>query len=359
MGRVRSRVAAVVTTVALVASGAGAVATFALLAGAAPAGAATKGTDTVTAYPAPGLARSRRKTHYYRLTATPGQAITQTVHLVNHNKHDIDVRIAGLDGYTSDATGAAYTTPGRVADEDRDVDRRVHARAHDGAGRSSATSTFTLHVPKNAKPGEYLGAIGLWVPLDSSTTTQPGGQQAGFAVTLQGERVIAVEVVVPGPTKASLAVTGVTPSAGPDGLRLQVGIANQGNTFTHGSGVVTVADTQAELPVQDRHVRLAHRDQLPRSVDANGRARQSRREHQAHLRQRPRHHVERHGRDRGLVAAPADEGPCRTTRSGRPRPSSSHSISPLLIVAIVGALACIGGAVLDAPPAPRDPALAG
>ena len=109
MGRVRSRVAAVVTTVVLVASG-----STALAAIATPLGAATKGTDTVTAYPSPG---SQLAPHapYYEISARPGTSVTQTVHVANHNKHAVDVKIAGLDGYTSDATGAAYTTPNRVA----------------------------------------------------------------------------------------------------------------------------------------------------------------------------------------------------------------------------------------------------
>jgi hypothetical protein len=54
MGRERNRFAAVVTTVALVASAGMSLASVGLLVAAAPAGAATKGTDTVTASPAPG-----------------------------------------------------------------------------------------------------------------------------------------------------------------------------------------------------------------------------------------------------------------------------------------------------------------
>ena len=238
MGRARTGLAAVVTTVAFVA--------VALTLSSAPAAAATKGTDAVTASAAPG-SRLAPHSHYYRFGARPGASVTQTVHLVNHNKHAISVRIAGLDGYTSDATGAAYTTPARTATktgtwvvvstpeltlqaaEMRDVD-------------------FTVHVPQNSQPGEYLAAVGLWVPLASSTTTVPGGGGAGFAVTLQGERVIAVEIIVPGPKRSSLVVTDVKPVAAPEGLRLQLGIANTGNAFTHGSGVVTVADTQLDFP---------------------------------------------------------------------------------------------------------------
>src|SRR5258706_8544348 len=140
MGRVRTGLAAVVTTVAFAA--------LTVAVSAAPASAATKGTDAVTASAAPGSQLAPRS-HYYRLVTRPGASVTQTVHLVNHNKHAISVRIAGLDGYTSDATGAAYTTPARTAKK---------------AGTWAVVSTpeltlqtaetrdvgFTVHVPPNA-----------------------------------------------------------------------------------------------------------------------------------------------------------------------------------------------------------------
>jgi len=246
MGRVRARVAAVVTTVALVASAGAAAFTFGLLVTAAPAQAATKGTDAVTASPAPG-SQLAPHTHYYDLTARPGATVTQTVHLVNRNDPTIDVKVAGLDGYTSDATGAAYTTPIRSAKRAGTwiVVSTPELMLQSGEPRDVP---FTVHIPQNAKPGQYLAALGMWVPLESSTTTLPGGQHAGFAITLQGERVIAIIINVPGPARASLEVTGVQPVAGPDGLRLDVAIANTGNAFTKGSGVVTVADTKLDFP---------------------------------------------------------------------------------------------------------------
>jgi hypothetical protein len=166
---------------------------------------------------------------------------------VNNNKHAIDVRLAGLDGYTSDATGAAYTTPDRSAKGTGTwiVVSTPELTLQPGEARDVG---FTVHVPPLAKAGQYLAAIGAWVPLASSPTTLPDGQRAGFAVTLQGERVIAVEIVVPGPASASLAVKGVQPVAAPEGLRLQVAIANTGNAFTKGTGVVTVADTKLDFP---------------------------------------------------------------------------------------------------------------
>jgi len=243
MGRVPNRAAAIVMMVALVAS-----ASVAAIIGltASPAAAATKGTDAITAYPAPGSSLAPHGP-YYRLVARPGASVTQTVHVVNQNKHADAVRVAGLDGFTSDATGATYTTPVGVATRAGTWIVISTPEMSLQAGEARDVS-FTVHVPPHAAPGQYLAGVGLWVPLASSPTTVPQGDHAGFAVTLQGERIIAVEVVVPGKTHASLAVTGVKPVAAPDGLRLQIGIANTGNQFTQGTGVVTVADTKLDAP---------------------------------------------------------------------------------------------------------------
>ena len=355
MGRFRSRAAAAVTAVALVASGCAAL-TLGLIASATPAAAATKGTDTVTAYAAPGSMLAPHS-HYYRLVAGPGKSITQTVHLVNHNKHAIDVKIAGLDGYTSDATGAAYTTPARVA-KNTGTWIVVSTPELTMQPAEARDITFTLHVPTNAKPGEYLGGVGLWVPLEASATTVPGGDRAGFAVTLQGERVIAVEVSVPGPTHASLAVTGVQPVAAPDGLRLQVGIANLGNTFTQGTGVVTVADTNLNYPFKIdtfvSHTAITYRVPWTRTVVPG--------DHQVSVKL-----TYGDGRVTTWNGTIAIAGTLQRqllqnlhdNAVGAAKPAPARSMTPFLAVAAVGALVCVGGAVALRRRRRRDPALAG
>jgi hypothetical protein len=348
MGRVRVRVAAVLTTVALVASASAALASSAT--------AATKGTDAVTASPAPGskLAPGAR---YYRLTAGPGDSVTQTVHLTNRNKHAIDVKVDGLDGFTSDATGATYTTP---------VERAKHTGTWIVVETPELTMqpgeerdvNFTLHVPKNAKPGEYLGAIGMWVPLESSSTTIAGGKQAGFAVTLQGERVIAVEVIVPGPTQAKLAVTGVKPVAAPDGLRLMIGIANKGNAFARGTGVLTVADTNLNFPFKiDTFVSntsINYRVPWTRTVVPG--------DHDVSV--KLTYDGDRVTTWNGTVAIAGalqkqlQQDLAENTVTA-PKPAPSRSFTPMLGVVLLAALVCGGGAVALRRRRRQDPVLAG
>jgi hypothetical protein len=283
--------------------------------------------------------------------------VIQAVHVVNRNDHAVDVRIAGLDGYTSDATGATYTTPVGVAKHTGTwiVISTPELTLQPGEQRDI---NFTLHVPPGAKPGEYLGAVGLWVPLQSSSTTIPGGNHAGFAVTLQGERVIAVEVVVPGPTHASLAVTGVKPVAAPEGLRLQLGIANTGNAFTHGSGVVTVADTKLNFPFKIdtfvSHTSITYRIPWTRTVVPG--------DHQVSVKL-----TYDNGRVttwNGTVAIAGTlqrklQKDLHDTTVGSPKPAPARSLTPFLGAALLGALACVGGAVALRRRRRRDPALAG
>jgi len=241
MRRGRIRVAAVVATAAFVASGLAAIAAPALAAPAAP-----KGTEVITAKAAPGSQLAPRD-GYYLLHARPGAAVTQTVHLTNNNADAVDVRVAGLDGFTSAGTGTTFTAPSKTATRTGTwiVVSTGELRMQPAEQRDVS---FTVHVPPNTKPGQYLAGIGIWIPLATTPTTAPAGDHAGFAITLQGERVIAVEVVVPGPTSAKLEVSGVKPVVASGGVGLQIAMANSGNALTHGSGVVTVQDTRLDYP---------------------------------------------------------------------------------------------------------------
>ena len=61
------------------------------------------------------------------------------------------------------------------------------------------------------------------------------------------QRGIAVEIDVPGPRAPNLTVSGAEPKASPGGVTLGVHIANDGNAFAHGTGVIRVADTNTDF----------------------------------------------------------------------------------------------------------------
>ncbi len=211
---------------------------------AAPAGA-TKPGDVVAATPAPGSTLGPG--HFYVLSLGPGQSMTQKIRIGNNNDHQVNVDIGAVDAYTSSTTGAVYNTPDSpTARTGRWI--VVSVPTITLAPKEGRDVSFTVDVPKGTSPGQYLAAISADVPLppDASSGAAAGGRTAGISIGLQPQRVVAVEVDVPGPRAPQLVVTGVDPEVTPQGLSLGLHIANQGNAFAHGTGVVRVADTNTD-----------------------------------------------------------------------------------------------------------------
>ena len=227
--------AVVFTATALIAS-AGAV---------APASAGKFG-DVVGATSSPGSSISAVG-HYYLLDGVPGATLTQSVRVNNPNDHPIDVTIEAVDASTAEVTGVQLAKPGSA----KALTSRwivVGTPQVTLAPKAVRDVAFTVHVPTSVGPGQYLAGISASVPLSASDTGAPATPSgaAGFSMAVRFQRAIAVEVDIPGPRAPSLQVTGVEPNATPGGVTLGVHMANGGNAFAHGSGVVRVADTNTD-----------------------------------------------------------------------------------------------------------------
>jgi hypothetical protein len=232
MGRVIRTVVA--AAAAVVASGA--------LAG--PALAGDQKADTVTAFVAPG-SKTDPKHGYYAFDAAPGSSTTQTVVVRNDRARPIVADVEGVDAYTGAATGANYDPPGTEPTGTGAwvVVATPEVTLQPGEQRNV---DFTVHVPADAKPGVYLAGLSASVPTAddpaaTGTTAPPKG--AAFKVTLQAQRVFAVQVTVPGPAAPKLVVTGARATATPDGVALLIGMENRGNAYARGSGTIAVGDT--------------------------------------------------------------------------------------------------------------------
>jgi hypothetical protein len=324
--------------------------------GVTAAAAATKGSDVVTPVPAPG-SQLAPHSRYYELHLRPGGVATQTVVLHNDNDHPIDVHVDGIDGFTSDATGASYDTPYQKAK---------------GTGRWIVVSTpeitlqphearsvdFTVRVPISAAPGQYLGGLGMYVPLTStSTTVAANAGQATFGITLQGERIIAVEVVVPGPSRPNLQVSSITPVAAPTGMVLDVALANAGNAFANGTGVIAVDDTNTNVPFTIgtfvSHTAINYRVPWTRTVVPG--------DHNVSVRLSYDGRVTTWNGTVSIGGALKSnlERALHQTEPNAPAPPAAHSSSSFLVAGgTVATLACIAGAVLLRRRRRRVPALA-
>jgi len=222
-----------------------AAAVFASVAAMTTAVAAKVG-DVVAATVSPGSQLSSQG-HYYLLNGKPGDSITQSVRVSNPNDHAVTVNIDAVDAVTGELTGVQLGRPGSPRaltsrwivisspqitldpDEARDV-------------------PFTVHVPAGATPGQYLAAVSASVPLSAAdaTANQVPAGKAGFSLAVRFQRAIAVEIDVPGPRSPNLVVNGAAPQATASGVQLDVRMANTGNAFARGSGVIRVPDTNTD-----------------------------------------------------------------------------------------------------------------
>ncbi|MCU1430552.1 MAG: putative protein of unknown function cell surface [Actinomycetia bacterium] len=235
MGRVE-RTVAVLSAVA-----------FAVVGHAVPAHAADAKPDSVVASVAPG---SQTKAGYFSLATSPGSTTTQTVIIGNKQAHAVEAHVEAVNGFTSAATGTGFGTPGSPATGTASwvQVRTPVVTLQPGEQRGV---DFTVRVPTDATPGIHLAGISASVPLSTVTTpTVANPRGATIAIKLQPQRVIAVEVIVPGLKAPRLAISGAHAIATPNGISLVLAMANTGNDYARGSAVITVPDTKLSAKVK-------------------------------------------------------------------------------------------------------------
>lgn len=209
------------------------------LAGFAAGPAAAKAAaDTISARVAEG-SQTDPTGSWFSLNATAGASIEQSVVVRNPNSRAVTVRVEGVDGFTSDTASASYGTPGSVPERSGRWIAVSTPELIIDAG-AEQTVPFSVRVPANTAPGEYLAGLSVSVPPNEGVASTPGGGGAEIKLALQAQRLIAVKVTVPGPASANLVVSGTEPFAGIDGVGLLIGLENQGNAFASGSAEVTI-----------------------------------------------------------------------------------------------------------------------
>ena len=222
------------------------IAAFAVIIGGAVPVGAGEASPTVGAAPSPGSHLSSNGGHY-QVELRAGQSITQSLRLVNTNGQSEPVRVTGVDALTSNTTGLAWRSPlNAQALTSRWI--TVATTAITMSPHETRDVAFTATVPAGAHPGQYMAGVSAWVPLASrSKPPAAGPNQATFALDVQIQRVTPIEIDVPGPRAPQLVVTGAEPQATAGGILLGVHMANQGNAFAHGSGVIRVPDTKTDF----------------------------------------------------------------------------------------------------------------
>ena len=180
------------------------------------------------------------KLGYFVYTLTPGSVQQGGVIISNSGTAAGSVKLFTADATTGRTTGTVYLT-----------DRKPEKV---GAWISLATTAltlkpgqhqlvhFTVHVPANAKPGQWVGGV------VAETSRQLKGakskQKASVQINIRDLTIVAVQVNIPGPPVNSFKIGGVTTGGQRGFQEIVTHIANTGNVLVKPAGTVTVFNKQ-------------------------------------------------------------------------------------------------------------------
>jgi hypothetical protein len=175
---------------------------------------------------------------YFLLEARPGQSVEQSIGLRNDSKGTLDLRLVPVDATTGPLGGVSY---GLEHEDRRAVGSWIQLQ-REGitlAPGASKTIPFSVSIPTDAAPGEHVGGISVFVPAEEEGR---GPTETGAAVVVRSRRIVAVQVQLPGGDPAHIDIRGVEAAARPDGLYLEVLVANDGGGLTKGTGLIELPD---------------------------------------------------------------------------------------------------------------------
>ncbi len=174
---------------------------------------------------------------YFVAQARPGTSFTNAVRVVNMGTAPGTALLYPVDATTGQTSGAVYLDRSKPRPG---VGSWVTLGASSvtlGPGKSSVVP-ITVHVPATVRPGDHLGGI----VAENAAVTQGSGKGA-LQIRVRHLTIAAVEVQVPGPAAAQVAVTGVRASGQHGYQYVYLHLANPGALTTKPIGTLVVSDT--------------------------------------------------------------------------------------------------------------------
>ena len=192
-----------------------------------------------------GLRPETQSKGYFIFTAKPGETIRDAVLAVNDSDQPLGLIVSLADGLSATTGGASFGDKADkakqwIAATDLGV---ITVPPRKGAVAGAVRLPFTLTVPKDAAPGDYLFGF-VAEPTAGAIPAQPA---KGFVVNVIPRAAVSVVVSVAGRTEKKIAVESLTVSSPKEQWHLQVMIRNTGNVMWKGNGKVTLQGNGAEI----------------------------------------------------------------------------------------------------------------
>ncbi len=149
----------------------------------------------VSLLPVTAKGKPTRGPAYFIVRRAAGHTAHMHALLTYHGAGHATVALVPVDAGTS-ATGAiTYNLPGAPRRQTAAWVHLTRPRIRLAAGKS-AMIDFTVSVPRDAKPGQYLGALTVFIPVAGAGTGNIG------VLRIQPRLAVAILVTVPAPAHA-------------------------------------------------------------------------------------------------------------------------------------------------------------
>src|SRR6185312_6714389 len=171
---------------------------------------------------------------YFTLNMKPGETQQLTVSLGNFGSESIQARTYAADAYTIVNGGFGVRLDGEPTSGTTSWLSYSAETLQLDAGKSE-TRTFSVTIPADAKPGEYL--TGLVIQNATPTAASASGS---VAINQINRQAIAVSITVPGPLVPGLAINQISYTPVGERSVLDFAVANTGNMNLKPSGEFTL-----------------------------------------------------------------------------------------------------------------------
>jgi hypothetical protein len=190
------------------------------------------------------------KLGYFVYDAKPGTTIEGKIAVSNNGDRGGVVKLFATDATTGQTSGTVYKTSGEKP-KDVGIWLTLPAATMRLGPNERRVVPFTVHIPAGAAAGEHVGGIVAETAQQSTGTHSKG--KTNVQITVRNLAIVAVQVNVPGPKVAKLAIGAVTAGGRKGYQQVFVHLTNTGNVMAKPSVTLSVADNEGASVLNERY----------------------------------------------------------------------------------------------------------
>jgi hypothetical protein len=166
---------------------------------------------------------------YFVLTARPGQTITQRVRVFNAGTAPGTVALYPVDATTGQTSGTVFLS-GTAPRRGVGAWISLSARRLTLAAGTSRVVSFVVHVPRTARPGQWVGGITA-ENLAVQKSTGSAGPNSSLNINIRSLTIDAVQVNIPGAATSRMQIGNVKAGGANSYQQLLIDLRNTGTVM--------------------------------------------------------------------------------------------------------------------------------